>query len=353
MNLPRIGYVPYSPSLERPGDRRRFVYYARKRNLPFEIASPDKDYDLVVLSECADISVWSRYDRGHIVYDLIDSYLAIPRNDLKGLLRGTAKFLSRQSRYLQVDHWAAIADLCRRSSAVVCSTEEQKRDISVFNTNTHIVLDIHSPVVSRAKESYSAGRPFRLVWEGLPHTLYSLVGIRDVLEEIRREIPLELHIITDPVYFRYLGRYGQRQTLTSVRKIFPWAVLHEWREDTLADTVCSCDLAVIPLCLDDPFAAGKPENKLLLFWRLAMPAVVSATPAYRRAMASCGADLACVTGQEWYAALKGLIMSEEKRREAGVKGKWLADQSYGEECLLGRWDSVFASIGFNFAPPQR
>ena len=54
----RIGYVPYSNALDRPGDRRRFAYYASKRGIQFKIADPAKEYDLVILSARADISVW-------------------------------------------------------------------------------------------------------------------------------------------------------------------------------------------------------------------------------------------------------------------------------------------------------
>ena len=64
---PRIGYVPYSASLTHPGDLRRFVAYARARNLPFEVARPDGRYDVVVLSELSDISVWSEYRGGKVV----------------------------------------------------------------------------------------------------------------------------------------------------------------------------------------------------------------------------------------------------------------------------------------------
>ena len=43
-----------------------------------------------------------------------------------------------------------------------------------------------------------------------------------------------------------------------------------------------CDLAVIPLPLDRPLERGKPESKLVSFWRMGMPVVTSSTPAYRR-----------------------------------------------------------------------
>jgi len=102
----RVGYVPYSESLAAPGDRRRFVPYARSRDLKFEIANPTQKYDVVVVAENADLSVWSEYDKGgaKVVFDFIDSYLAIPRTDMKGRLRGLAKYVTGQSRHLRLDH---------------------------------------------------------------------------------------------------------------------------------------------------------------------------------------------------------------------------------------------------------
>ena len=35
----RIGYVPMSENFQAPGGKRRFIYYAKSRNLQFEIAN--------------------------------------------------------------------------------------------------------------------------------------------------------------------------------------------------------------------------------------------------------------------------------------------------------------------------
>src|SRR4051812_29519527 len=91
---PRIGYVPVTANLKGPGDRRRFAGYAQRRRLALEIAQPEEKYDVVVVSEMADITRWSRYAHGKVVYDLCDSYLAIPRTDLQQLLRGPAKYFA-------------------------------------------------------------------------------------------------------------------------------------------------------------------------------------------------------------------------------------------------------------------
>lgn len=340
----RIGYVPYTAQLKLPGDRRRFVGYAQKRGLQFELADPCRAYDVVVLSERADISVWRNYSKGKVVYDLIDSYLAIPRTDLKGRLRGVAKFLSRQSRYPQLNYWRAIEEMCRRADAVICTTEEQRSDIEKLCSNVHIILDIHTTVAHDVKSGYAAGPVFQLVWEGLPATVDSLLLIRDALRRVDRERALALNVVTDPVSYRYLGRYGVRNTLDVVRDICPRVTLHEWNEQTCAGIICGCDAAVIPLDLADPFAAGKPENKLLLLWRMGVPTIASASPAYARAMAAAGLDLVCKSDDDWCRTLEKIIGNETARADAGVRGRHYAETHFSEAQLLARWDALFATL---------
>jgi len=341
----KIGYVPCSSSLELPGDRRRFVFYAQQRGIKFEIADPTKKYDLVVLTECADLSLWLRYPHGKIVFDLIDSYLAIPTSDLKGTFRGLAKYLWRQTRYLHLDYRKLVSQLCQKASAVICSTREQAQDISVFCSNTHIVLDAHQMVLRGAvKSDYTAHTPFRIVWEGLPHTLGALDLLDPVLEKISQKYPIEWHVVTDLVSHRYLGTHGKIQTEKRLSHHKTKIILHEWRETTVADTITRCDLAVIPISVTDPFAAGKPENKLLLFWRLGMPVIASATPAYKRAMLLADVDMYCSTTDEWIAKLVACIENHAYRKEMAARGNTVALHNYSEENILVAWDRVFDSI---------
>src|ERR1700677_3557174 len=187
---PRIGYAPFSSKLTHPGDRRRFLAYARARDLPFEIARPDERYDIVVLSELADISVWPEYRHGKIIYDSIDSYLAIPRTDIKQMLRGVAWFASGRHHRLSLNFPAAIERMCHRADAVICTTEAQKQQIAPFCSNVHIILDIHDHAVRNVKSDYRASVPFNLVWEGLPSNVPYLKIIRPVLRELSRRRPI-------------------------------------------------------------------------------------------------------------------------------------------------------------------
>jgi len=88
--------------------------------MQFEIADPSSDYDLVVLSASADIGEWRRYDRGkaRVIFELIDSYMAPSRWDPRSMMRGAAKFASRQTRSLFLDYRRAIEEMLGRADAV-------------------------------------------------------------------------------------------------------------------------------------------------------------------------------------------------------------------------------------------
>jgi hypothetical protein len=350
----RIAYVPFNESLERPGDRRRFCFYARKRNLKFEFADPSETYDVVVVSAGADISVWSRYDEGNakVVYDLTDSYFAIPKLDPKGLLRGLAKYVSRQNRYLLPSYTRGLQAMCSRADAVICTTAEQRADILPHCANVHIILDFQGSVIRAVKGSYRAGEVFNFVWEGLGGNFSTLSGIMDVLHDLHRERPIAVHAVTNLSYGQYLhGRFGQRRTEDLAKKMPVSVYLYAWNEYTCSTIACACDLAIIPIPLHNPLYAGKPDNKLHLFWRMAIPTLVSATPAYTRAMSEAGLPMACETAQDWALALREYCNSESARRESALKGKQYVDVHHSEPAMLARWDSVFSSIFTPILPP--
>lgn len=342
----RIGYVPLSNDFTAPGDRRRFSRWAASRNIPYEVAQPGRTYDFVVLSQRADTSVWKRHDRtkGKIVYDLIDSYLAVPSTDVKGALRGLAKYAVRQTKHLELSYRASIAEMCSRADAVVCSTEEQRRDISRYCHDVHIILDVQSGDAVVQKQDYRMRGAFNLVWEGLPENLAGFRDILPTLRELAARRPLALHLITDLSYHRYLNKISRTHTAGVIAKMGVPAYLYQWNSTMMATIAAACDLAIIPIRSDDVMAIGKPENKLLLFWRLAVPALTSRTPAYDRAMKAAHLDMTCADPDEWREKLEAYAADEALRARAGRAGLEVANGVYGEQEMLRRWDVVFASL---------
>ncbi|MEA2301300.1 MAG: hypothetical protein QOE44_1835 [Solirubrobacteraceae bacterium] len=343
----RIGYAPMTADLRAPGDRRRFCFYAARRGLDFDVVSAPAGHDLVVLSPRADIVRWARVPPGEakLVYDLVDSYLALPRLTPSAIGRGAAKFLSRETSRPALSYRRAIERMCERADAVVCSTEEQRADIGAFNPNVHVILDSHTTVATQRKETYRAGPVFNLVWEGLPYTLGGFREIEGVLRELARHRELALHLITDLRFRQYAGRFRSRETAVAARGIFDRCYLYEWNEQLLARIATGCDLGVIPLDLTDPLARGKPENKLLLLWRMGIPVVVSATPAYRRVLDAAGLPMACADAAAWEATLATYVESEALRAAAGRRGAEYAELHAGDDRLLERWDAVLESVG--------
>ena len=350
MNLAkmRIGYVPITEDFTAPADRRRFHYYAQKRGFEIQIAQPDRQYDIVVLSQRADLSVWHKYPRtGKIICDFIDSYLSVPQWSLKGRLRGISKFLTGQNRYPILNNWYAIQRICYRADAVVCSTEEQKTDFRQWCNNVHLILDFHTLDVSTVKEDYATSRTFNVVWEGLASSGIPLELLRDIIEPFRSRWNITLHLVTDLVFYKYHDLYFKRYTADQVFKVFKrgsGVYLYQWNARMLSRIVCGCDIALIPIQLDDPFCMGKPENKLILFWRMGMPTLTTATPAYERVMEKCGLPMVCTTDEDWHRVLGRYIEDAAAREEAGQKGRQFAQEYYSEEKILQYWDEVFDSL---------
>src|SRR5262249_10506730 len=133
------------------------------------------------------------------------------------------------------------------------------------------------------------------------------------------------------------------------RKIGPNVFLYAWNEHTFSPIVRTCDLALIPIPLHNPLLAGKPENRLLLFWRMGLPVLASATPAHTRAMKQCGLDMTCTTQQDWLSALEYYASNEPARKHAGQAGKAFVEANHSEEKTLELWDKVFCSVLGNSA----
>lgn len=358
LSVLRVGFVPMSKDLKHPFDMRNFIYYARRRGIKFEIADLEKSYDVIILSPCADVSVWSRY-RGsaRIIYLIVDPYLAVSPRDIKGALRGLAKYISGEHKHLRFDYSGAVREMCSRADAVVCTTLEQKCDIQGYCKNVHIVLECHFQAVREVKTDYSAGRRINLVWEGRAESIHGFLQVKDVLIELRKKYPIALHLITDLVRGKYMNRYGKISVPNEVKRIFgsnylpstagghdSLVYLYQWNLEVLSRIIAGCDIAIIPLDISDVLRYGKPENKLLFFWRMGLPVVVSAIPAYERAMAKSGSRMFCRNSNEWRIKLEELIVDSESRKAEAIKGKECADTIYSEEAYLKQWDHLFRSV---------
>ena len=315
------------------------------RGLVFDIVSGWEDHDIIVLSPRADVTRWANTppDR-KVIVDLPDSFLDEGRG-LKRSARGLAKWAAGEISRPVGSYLRAVERLLRRADAVVCSTEEQAAKLGHHNRNVHPILDLHDELEFRAPRFRLSDR-LDIVWEGLTSTLSAMGPVLPALRTLAREQEVRLHLVTDLSSPRFMNRFLVRQTEDLVAD---WGIdvrLYQWSIDALTEVSDRCDIAIVPVDLNDPMASGKPENRMRIFWRLGLPVVASANPANVRAASLAGSQdqVLCSTTDDWRRALENLRVCPEDRFALASAGQTAALTVYSEEALAQRWDRLFETL---------
>jgi len=344
----RLGYVPYDRSLQAPGDRRRFAAWAEDRGVPFELLDrPRPDVDVAVVCTVADLTRWRSAPRDvRVIYDLTDDYLGLPSGGIKNRARGIAKFLSGELSRPTLRYRELMIEMCRRSDVVVCTSASQREHVQAVaaDKDVRVILDCYDADWSELKQDHQRDNPPRIAWEGLPFNVQTLAILREPLDRLPPDLRPSVHVVTQPTFRPYARRFGRRSSADIARAALPDSevVLHPWDRATVGGQVAGCDIAVIPLPLQDPFAAGKSAQKLISLWAMGMPVVTSATPAYEDAMRTAGLNLACRTAEEWAEALTMLLSDDDARRAAAQAGRAYVEAHASRDLMLARWDEVLA-----------
>jgi hypothetical protein len=295
----KVGWAITNANLDVPAYRRRFGYYLKQRKIHWENADIKKSYDLVVVHHASDITAWKDYDKAKIIMDYNDDYLYGTRTSVKDIGRGLAKFLFRQWSNLELDYRKAYTKMMARADAIVCCTDAQEADARKYCSNVYQIVDMQSDLDWIVKERYESGSTFNLVWEGLPG-FEGLIKLSPILRFFQAEHNSALHLITALKYGRHLRDFIQVHTKEEIRKLdLNRVFLYEWNSYLYSHIATACDLAIIPIDLQNPFLLSKPSNKLIFFWRIGMPTLVDPTPAYVKLMDECGLDMVCRSHQEW------------------------------------------------------
>lgn len=347
-----IGYASYSRDFSGPGDRRRFSAYARQRGLTYEYPDLKRDYDLVVITQNADLTGWTARkrregDRLRLVMDLVDPYFEQKRLDER-LLKGIGRYLEGRDSRLSPDFLRTLKEVCRAADGVICSTPEQRETILEHNPNVEISFDWFDDELGAPKRDFVRNGRLKLVWEGQAGTLRGIQTLRGPLNALKDKV--ELHVVTDPSVPRWYGRLGTLRATELLAGIECPVRFTPWQKETFSGHITAADLALIPMAFSHPMFALKPENKLVLLWKLGMPVLTASTPAYRRAMGAAGLDLICETEREWTERLAALAEAPaDTLAELARRGHDHALGAYGEAAFRAPFDRMFSSVGFGIA----
>ena len=345
----RIGYWPLSPNLDSAGDRRRIVFWAKARGHEI-ITDLSQDVDVIVASENSDFnSPFFAYSKVPIIFDLIDAYLS-PLNSFDDLARGIAKRITRQLNGSVKPFSHHIKDFCINSTAVVCSSKEQEEVIKVHNHNTHIILDSHDeiPFINPSKIRDKQTDSFRILWEGQPATIGSVKVISAELKTLTKSTNLSLDFVTDERYFRFLNRFLERSTLELLHKdlgqLRELISVVPWTPSNLVKCASSSSLAIIPMDLSEPMMRLKPENRLLIMWRLGLPCLTSPSAAYVRVANQAGVSAVCNSPEDWQVNFNRILSDPSFAFHEIVAGQNYLRENHNKDLLLKKWDLVFESV---------
>jgi hypothetical protein len=345
----RIGYVPNSKNLSAPGDRRRIVFWAKSRGHQI-VTNLDEKIDLLVLSERSDFRYFAHAKESvPIIFDLIDGYIA-RESFTKDWLRGTSKVATRQLSGLPGAFTNSVQELCSTASAVVCSSPEQKELIIKYSKNVHVILDSHDEIPwldFRGPEGdYKKIR--QLLWEGLPVTLGGIKTMSPALIHENAKHGTRIKFVTNKDYYRLLGKYFPASTETLLQKLLgPMnknSEIVSWSVENLVSAAKNSSAAIIPVLVSNRLQYLKPENRLLIMWKLGLPTLTSATPAYRRVSKISGSNISCESSSEWEAKLSLVHDDNDYAEDLVHLGQKYLEENHTKELLLLKWDKAIYSV---------
>jgi hypothetical protein len=340
---PTVGYVPYSNDLSHPGDRRRLNSWAMNKGIELNTDSP-LNSDILVLSNNANFNYWLKKSNVPTIIDLVDGYLGESPNVTRDILRNVVRSLKGKSQFHSITYTRALKKACRRASAVIVASEEQRTDVLKFNSSVYVIPDNLSELnVNLDKSVFNTKEQRNIIfWEGYGFTLKHLAQLNLELDTFLVDNDFELVLVTNPKFARWGGYIGKIDTAKLVKKMFPTSssrvVIVPWTLDNLLEFASKSKFAIIPINDGDKFAYLKPENKLISMWRLGLPTIFSPIPSYSRVSTAANLSEYCVNQDSWLERLNWIASSYD--HEFREKSSREVNSKYSEEVILNKWNEV-------------
>ncbi|MBL4818471.1 MAG: hypothetical protein JKY15_04470 [Deltaproteobacteria bacterium] len=186
-----------------------------------------------------------------------------------------------------------------------------------------------------------------IAWEGMGSNAWTFREIAPVLKQIHQKKPIALHLVTDLEYPSHNGplawKHSLKKELTGILKGIPF-YLYEWNSAMLSTICTQCDIALLPIPQKPPIYWAKPENRLLMLWRMGLPVLTSSTPAHMRCMKAVGINEMYATKEDWGRCLETLIGDEDLRKKTALLGQNYACQAANDQALADKWITVLESV---------
>jgi hypothetical protein len=154
--------------------------------------------------------------------------------------------------------------------------------------------------------------------------------------------------VTDEKYFRLLNKYLERKTSNLLRRdlkqIANIVNIVPWTPNNLFECAKGSEVAMLPIDLSVPMQRLKPENRLLIMWRLGLPCLTSPSPAYLRVAKSAGVTAVCNSSHEWHENFVQILTDANYAKNEILAGQNYLSENHSQRILLSKWDLAFESV---------
>ena len=117
-----------------------------------------------------------------------------------------------------------------------------------------------------------------------------------------------------------------------------------WTPVNLVECAQRSSMAMIPIDLSVPIQRLKPENRLLIMWRLGLPCLTSNSPSYVRVARQAGVNATCDGLQEWNENFGRLLEDREYAITQIEAGQNYLRENHNRTILLEKWDRAIDSV---------
>ncbi len=120
--------------------------------------------------------------------------------------------------------------------------------------------------------------------------------------------------------------------------------LTPWTLGNLVNSAQQSSMAVIPIDLNVPIQRMKPENRLLIMWRLGLPCLTSPSPAYVRVTKNAGVNGVCQDSEAWQSGFHHLLNNPSCAYTEIERGQNYLRAHHTKAILLEKWDKAIESV---------
>lgn len=350
-------YDAYSADLNQISDRRRSGLWI---NLPdFEVVGDDgAPLEIQVITPFTDPFLLGRLKPGVLtVLDIVDGYLIEDTPFIKDYLRYFFRSSKREALQKPKRFSKSLKEVCSKVNLIVVASNEQAKIAHLYNPHVTIIRDSHDELGKPLKmKAFDKTQEFNIFWEGLGFTIFHFEEAAKDLGVFLLETNSRLNLVTNETFPRYAGKFGKIDTKKLIQKIFGPAaknvIIHSWSQEKVREIAKKCDFGVIPILENDKFGRLKPENKLLIYWRLGLQTLFSDTPSYVRLADEVGVSEYSVESGKWQEKLEEISRAQGCLNENMLNIHEYLSRFHSEEVILGQWKRALNSLKLQ-PPVQR